>query len=514
MIAFFTLASRILGLIRDAVCLSYFGTIIWHYFSVPFQLPNLFRRLFGEGALSAALIPVYSERLHNDPAGADRLVHRVLTLLSLWLSSLTLAGVLVVYACLWAVNWSDKTQFVFVMAALMLPYMIQICLVAAMGGVLNVHRHFATPAAAPILLNACIIVTVLFLAHRFTQSDWEQIIAVALAILAAGFLQLAIQLPALKRAGVSIRADVQFRDPDLKKILRLMGPMVVGLAAVQLNTLMDSVIALGFSATPATGPDFELFGYTIAYPLYEGSASHLYCAQRMYQFPLGVFGLALATAIFPSLSEHAARKDKEAFSGVFNQGMRLALFIGLPALAGLILVRYPLLGAVFERKEFSAADTHESAVTLMYYSMGVASYFLQQLFVRAFYAHHDSVTPVRMAIKMIVLNFVLNLVLIWFLGVGGLALSTAISASLQALLLLVMLRRMFGITIERELLAGVGKVLLATVIMSAAGFAALQALASQSSVLQLAVGVPVCAGVYAVTAFILKIRELKLLFQR
>ncbi|MCF7958740.1 MAG: murein biosynthesis integral membrane protein MurJ [Phycisphaerae bacterium] len=512
LISLLTLASRILGLIRDGLMSRVFGATLLHYFYIPFLIPNLSRRIFGEGALSAALIPVYTEQLHKDPKLAKRLAQSVVTLLVIILSALTLVGLGLIGAY-WNFfsSQGEKTLLMFNLAAIMLPYMILICTVAALGGLLNVHHHFTAPAAAPILLNLAIIIGVICFRKYFGDTPEQQIYVIAVSVLIAGVLQLAIQIPALAKAGISIRPRFHFSDAPLKKIFCLMAPMIIGLATVQINTLMDSLIALYLSSSPERGTTFTLLGYTINYPVIEGSVTYLFYAQRCYQFPLGLFGIALATAIFPTLSKYAVKKDIAGFSDTLAQGLRMVLYIGLPATAGMILVRTLLVHEIFEGRQFTAADTAQTSWTLLFYSLGIAFYCLQQLIVRAYYSFQDSVTPVKVAVRMVAVNFILNLTLIWFLATGGLALSTAISAALQVTILLIILTRRYQLKLTENLIPTLIKTILATAIMTLAGYATLHALNETSALIQLTFSVIACSISYVIASIILKIPEFKVL---
>jgi putative peptidoglycan lipid II flippase len=514
MISGLTLVSRILGLLRDAICLRYFGAGIWHYFTLAFMIPNLFRRLFGEGALSAALIPIYTEKLQQDEKAAHTLAQAVVTLLIMLLAGLTLLGLGFIYLY-W--HWSDhqyKTWLVLCLAAIMLPYMILICTVAVIGGLLNVHRHFAAPAAAPILLNLCIIASIYFLTPLFGVDRWNQIFAVAVAVIIAGIMQLLLQYPALKKAKLNLNLNFHFANVGLNKLFKLMAPMVLGLSVVQINTLMDSLIAFFFSATPESGPTFTLLGREFTYPVIEGSLSYLYCAQRLYQFPLGIFAVALATAIFPLLSVHAVQNDLAAFSKSLRQGLRMVFFISLPATVGIILIRTPLVRIIFEGKEFTSYDTSQTAWTLLFYSLGIASYSLQQIVVRAYYSFQDSVTPVKVALYMVGLNFILNLILIWFLATGGLALATAICATIQVSILLVLLIKRYRLVISKGIKASILKTTAATAIMGAGCRLTINQLADTSDLLQLLAVLTVSFILYIAVSIALKNTEFHALLKR
>jgi len=330
LIALLTLCSRVLGLLRDMTCAFFFSSNVLHYFFPAWKIPNLFRRLFGEGALSSALIPVYTEKLEDNPKSAQALANSVFTLLVIITALIVLLGEGLIYLLLRFSSHEWKIHILLTLAAIMLPYVLLICFAAAIGGVLQVHRRFAAPAAAPILLNVCWITAVICFRKFFGDNEWQQIYVIAVTILIAGCFQFLLQLPSLHRAGFRLRPRFRFKDDSIRKVALLMAPMIVGLAAVQINTLIDDLIALLLSSTLERGDAFTLLGYTITYPVREGSAAHLYYAQRLYQFPLGVFGIALASAAFPFLSTAAVRKDLKEFSQLLNQGIRLILFIALP----------------------------------------------------------------------------------------------------------------------------------------------------------------------------------------
>jgi putative peptidoglycan lipid II flippase len=507
--------SRILGLIRDIVCLRYFGAVIWHYFSLGFMIPNLFRRLFGEGALTAALIPVYTETLHRDAQAAKLLVRSIVTLLFLILTALTLAGVLCVGLSARLVD-EGKTLLTLNLAMIMLPYLVLVCLTATLGGILHVHRRFAAPAATPIVLNCCIIATVLFFKNLWGDDPWRQIYGVGFTVLGAGLLQLVLQIPPLWRAGVSLRPRFLFGDESLKKVMRLMMPMMIGMSVIQFNVLFDSLIAYFLSATDEAHSSFTLFGHSIAYPVQEGSISYLYLSQRLYQLPLGVFGLALATAIFPLLSRFAVEKKSEEFTAALAQGIRLVLYIALPATVGLVLVGKPLITVFFEwgDSSFTPFDTQQTAWTLSFYALGLCAYCLQQLVVRAYYSYQDAVTPVKVALGVVGINLVLNLILIWPLGTGGLGLATVIGATVQVSILLVLLIRRHDIHFQHGILICLFKSLVATGLMTGGCLLILRAVRPESAIVELVAILFSALVIYAVASWLLKCHEFRILLRK
>ena len=519
-IASLTILSRIFGLVRDITFARFFGAGgLMDAWIIAFQIPNLSRRLFGEGAASASFIPIYREQLENNPKQAAKLANTVVTVIFVILAALVLLG----WAGLWIYNSSftdnPETKTMLSLISLMLPYMIMICMVALLAGVLNVHKHFATPAAAPIVLNIFIISTLLLTGWAFKIPPKQQVFAVATAVLIAGLAQIAIQIPSLRASGVSIRPAWDIRSEAFRRVIFLRAPMIIGLTATQLNTLADTWIAKFFSGSAEKGEFFTLIGTQIKYPLWDGAVSYLYYSQRLYQFPLGVLGISLATAIFPVMSADAAKKDFDALRKTISRGIKAAVFVAIPAIAGLILVARPLVSAVFERGEFTSEDTEATAWILLFYALGLYGFFSQQILARSFYSMQDSKTPMRSAIAAIVVNITLNLTLIWFMGTAGLALSTAICSYLQVCILFFALRKRLGKSLLDGFITTLFKTLAATLLMYLIGVVILYLLRNlpdtcRFDILRLAVVVPCTAGAYFLTAKLLRIEMLALLFGR
>lgn len=515
-----TAVSRIFGFLRDIAYSHFFGAnALLDAWTIAFKIPNLARRLFGEGAASASLIPIYSEELHKDRHQARQLVNTVVTVLFVLLAAIILTGEGIIWAYYKFFTSTSETRLVLSLTSIMLPYMLLVCMVAILAGILNVHRHFAAPAAAPIVLNIFIIGSILLTGWAFKLQPRQQLFFVAVAVLIAGLTQIAIQIPPLRSAGVSIRPGWKISSHAFRKIIILMGPMILGLTVTQINTLADDLIAWWFSASPEKGADFLLLGKTIAYPLQRGSVSHLYFAQRLYQLPLGVFGISLATAIFPVMSSFSAKKDFTGLSRMVSQGLRSCFFIAIPATIGLVAIARPLISLAFQHGQFSANDTDMVTWTLLFYALGLCGYFTQQLLTRAFYSMQDSKTPMTSALIAVVANIVLNLTLIWFLGTGGLAASTAVCAYLQVAILAVVLRRSLqkqgaGSLLLDGLAAALLKTIIATLCMSAAIAATLWLSKNYADIFKLLLVVPVAAAVYLLTAKFLHIEMLSLLTGR
>ncbi len=506
-IASLTTISRIFGLIRDVAFAHFFGAgWLMTAWTMGFKIPNLARRLFGEGAAAASLIPVYTEQLHKDPAQAKKLVGTVITVLVVILAAIVLIGQLLIWGYYLLFETRPGAQLGLTLCSIMLPYMIFICLVAILAGILNVHRHFAAPAAAPIVLNIFIIGSILLTGWVFKIAPARQVFFVAVAVLIAGLTQILIQIPPLRKNGISIRPAWDIHSQAFKKIIFLMGPMILGLTVTQINTLADDLIALTFMT------EYD-------YPLSYGAPSYLYYAQRLYQFPLGVLGISLATAIFPIMSADAARKDFDALGRTISRGIRATVFVAIPATAGLFLVAKPLVSAIFEHGQFTAEDTPIVAWTLCFYALGLTAFFAQQILTRAFYSMQDSKVPAKSAVVAVVVNIVLNLILIWFMGTAGLALSTAICSYLQVCILVVVLRKRFKYPILERITHTLTKSLAATIIMSLAAVAIIYLMRNMpndrpANILRLIIIVPSAAGIYLLVAKMLNIEMLSLLTGR
>ncbi|MFM9097804.1 MAG: murein biosynthesis integral membrane protein MurJ, partial [Phycisphaerales bacterium] len=476
-----TLLSRVTGFGRDAILGRIFGAgPMLDAFNVAFQFPSLFRKLFGEGALSASFLPVYARLDKDDPAVARRFAGVMLAMVAIFLAGLAIAGEAIL---LWLSGLQLHSEFALRLMMIMLPYMPLVCLVALMGAMLQVHGRFGPTAASPIILNLCIMATA-FIGSEWWESlglgpsagDRGPVERVAWSVMVAGLLQLAVHLWALRHHRV--RAHLKLADDrhHVRGVVLRTLPMLLGLGVFQLNTFVDSLVA---SWQTMVGP--TILG--VPYPLREGSLTFLSYAQRLYEFPLGVFGLAVATAIFPALSRQAP--DADAFAATLRRGVRLVVFIGLPASAGLMLVAEPLTAVILQGGAFSAEDTRETAWILLGYAGAVWAYSLNQVLVRAFSARGDSMTPVRIALGLVGLNLLLNVTLIWTpLRTAGLAWSTAICAIVQLAWLMRAIARRVGPAdaaapriLDHEVRRSILRSVLVTAAMAAATWAALRLLA-------------------------------------
>jgi len=471
-----TLASRVLGLARDAALAHVLGAgMFMDAYSQAFQMPNLLRRLFGEGALSAAFIPVFTDYLERgDRRAANRFMSLMIVLLVTTLAAATLVVVGVLLVARHCTEALPKWHLIFGLAAVMFPFAVTICLVALLQAALNCVRHFAAPALAPILLNIFIIGGAVAAGLILAEHRIAQVYLIAATIVLAGIFQVFLQVPALVRKGLSFRPAWDLRHPGLRRVLRLMGPMVLAIGVMQVNAFMDATIANVFSPYAAGRETFTLAGRSIAFPMKTGAAAMLYFGQRLYNFPLGVFAIALATVIFPELSRRAHRGDTAGLGRVASHGLRLTVFIAVPAAAGLMLVCEPLLRLWLEHGRF--ADRPEAILRAAWvtraYALGIWAYSANHMLLRAFYASEDTRTPLKVAMAAAVANFGLNLALIWPLAEKGLALATAASAVGQFAVLGALVSRRLAHLAWREVLATACRTLLATAAMAAAAAAA------------------------------------------
>ncbi|MFA5554031.1 MAG: murein biosynthesis integral membrane protein MurJ [Phycisphaerae bacterium] len=471
-IAILTVGSRIFGMLRDMAFAYFLGAgALFDGWAIAFKIPNLARRIFGEGALSASFIPVYSQELHERPQQATKLANTVVTVLFIVLGSIVLIGEGIIWGYYFFFSQYPDTDRTLELAGIMLPHMLLICIVAILGGILNTHRHFAMPAMAPMVLNIFLVGSLCFGGWVLSLKPEKLVYLTAVAVILAAFTKLVMQLVPLYQRGIYIKPAWEVRSDAFKRIIWLMAPMLLGLTATQINTLADDFIALWFSGSAQKGEFFTWFGHQIRYPMWDGSVSQLYYSQRLYQFPLGVLGTSLATAIYPVMSGDAAKRDMTALRLTISRGLRGAIFISIPAAAGLILVRQPLVSVLFERGRFGSHDSLMTASVLGFYAIGMCGFFLQQIVTLAFYSIQDSKMPARTAILSVFTNLILNLTLIWFMGAPGLALSTSICSYLQVVILVMFLDKRFEGPITQGLFDTLLKTAFATAIMYAAGMA-------------------------------------------
>ncbi|MEA1965043.1 MAG: murein biosynthesis integral membrane protein MurJ [Candidatus Aerophobetes bacterium] len=492
-----TLLSRILGLVRLQVIAYIFGySEATDAFWVGFTIPNLFRSLLAEGALSAAFIPVLSEWLSKKGEDETRkLVNNVFTLLILILLATTAAGILLApyYIPYLAFGFREnpsQMSLAIRMTQFMFPFLIFISLAALVMAVLNCKEHFTAPAFAPLMFNIAIILFSLALTPKYG------IYSLALGVVVGGGMQLLFQVPSLLKEGFAYRLFLSFKDPGLHKIAKLMVPALFGGITLQINIIINRIFASTLSA---------------------GSISSLQYAMRLIQFPLGLFAIALSTAIFPTLSTLAAKEKMQKLRENISLGIRMVLLVLLPSSMGLIMIREPLISLLFQHGLFLVKDTLMTSQALFYYSLGLFAMGEVMIITRAFYSLQDIVTPVIISVIILGLNALLNFLLISPLKQGGLALATSISMMVNMFILLFLLRKRLKRIGGKKILHSFLKIILITVIMGMGIFLLFKEISTFKErlpsiifqIVQVGLGVGVGVSIFSFLSYILKLEEFK-----
>jgi putative peptidoglycan lipid II flippase len=512
-----TVLSRILGLVRDMAITSLGASRMTSAFVLAFKVPNLFRRLFGEGALSAAFVPVFTEALEaGDRSRAVGLLANVLGLLAVLLVALMAAIQLGLLAWTLISPGEWDRRLVFGLTAVMLPFMVTVCLLALGSAALNCRGHFAFPAFAPILLNVFIIAAAWGSKPLLAGDVPGRLYAIAAAVSAAGVAQLVGVLWLLRRSGLLARPRLRPLDPAVGPMFRRMVPMLVGLGFLQVCELLFGVVGWLLEATEAS-PTIHLAGRELAKPLTAGVLMRLYPAQRLYQLPMGVLAISLGVVIFPLLSRYAARDDRPAMAEAVNRALRLAVMEGLAAGVGLFMLAGPILRLIFVRGRFTAADAGQSAFILRMYVLGLWAYCGQVILTRAFYALKDVRTPLVLASAMTVLSLAAVVALVWVpaVGAGAFGLATAAAAAVNVVLLTWLLRRRLGPFGGRRLAVSVLRSAAACGVM-AGGIWLMRThlLAGRPDWLVVAACVPAGAAVFLAAAAAMRAPELGEMFRR
>lgn len=451
----FTMLSRVLGMVRDVLTAGVFGTsLAMSSFVVAFRIPNLFRALFGEGALSSAFVPVFMDsRRGEGDAAAWRLARRVVTLVGAALLGIVALGIAGMSAALWWPGLGEKAAAVLPLARIMLPYVFFICMAALAMAVLNSYGKFSVSAFTPALLNVTWILAVLFILPLVRGGPSRQIFALAWTVFAAGAVQLAYQLPSLFRVGWRPGVDADWRDRRVKQVFLLMGPSALGLAVNQINVLVNSMIAMRVGIwAPAA----------------------LFYAERLIYFPQGILATSLGTVLLPVLSDFAAQKKHAEMRGAIHHGLRTLLFVMTPAAVGLFVLAGPVVQMLFENGEFTRDSTVWTARALSFYAPGLMVFCLAKVFVPAFYALQDTRTPVKIGLCAVTLNFTLNVVsaltLPEYWKHAGMAFSTVVAEGFNGLALAIFLRRRLGPFGIRGILGGLFRALGVAGAMAAVAF--------------------------------------------
>jgi putative peptidoglycan lipid II flippase len=464
LIAGCTLTSRVTGLIRDMLLVHTFGaTSVLDAFFYGFQFPNLFRRLFGEGALAAVFVPTFARTLETEGRPpAWKLLARTLALLCATVLAIIIAIEAIVLVIWLASPGGADRQLILALTALMLPFMLTICVVALFSSILNCLGSFVPAALMPVVLNLVMIAGIAWFGPAIGGvAPQKQIVVVALSVLLAGGVQLALLMPVLRAHGVSLGWSFQPRDPQVREILGKMGPILLGQGILLFGTFIDTQICILFS------PNANVFGPSFAYPLQEGALSAVTVAQRLYQFPLGVLGISLAVAALPTFSRLAARADWPGWSREVTRSLRLAMFVGLLTGGLMIVLAEPVVQLLFEYRNFDAADTARAARVLMLYGFGMWAFCVQHIVLRAFYSVGDVRTPVRITCVLVPINIGMSLALIWFDAVreAAFAISTSTTSALAVFIGTVLLqRRTQTQLVSRETVWTTAKMLVAAIV--------------------------------------------------
>jgi len=474
-----TMLSRVLGFVRDILLARVLGAgALADAFFVAFKLPNFFRRMFAEGTLTVALVPVLSEARETGEAEAHRYLNALATLLLLVLGLFTLLGVLGMPWLLWLfapgfTDEPDRWQQALLLARWMFPYLALISLTALAWGVLNTYRKFSLAAATPALLNIAIILAALLLAPVMDNPG----LALAFGVLLGGVLQLAVQFPALRRIGWLPRISFDFRQARIRETLSLFGPALIAIAAVQLNILIGTILATLLDT---------------------GAVSYLYYADRIVQLPLALFGIAMSTALLPTLSGHLAKGDTTQAGSDLKAGLAWLTWLTLPAVAGALLLAEPIIVTLFEQGAFTHADSIATASTLQAYAIGLIAFCWVKLLATACYAGKDAKAPMRYAALSVAINIILAIILMQFWAYVGLALATSLAAFVNVALLYMRLQKAYGTLIDGHNAKRIGAAILASLIMLAALYllASLWAFPATGKLMQAAwVGAAVLGGI-------------------
>ncbi len=441
-----TLISRILGMIRDILSAKDYGTTWqWDAFIYAFMLPNFMRRLVGEGALSSAFIPVYTQtREKEGHEAATRFANVIFTLLVWFLVLFLLVAEVAIFFLLKFPSLPPVVRLTCELLQVLFPYLFFISLCALSTGILNCNRHFFSPSLGPIILDIVWIVGMVWISPLGGPEPERRVFLLAICLLFSGALQLAVQLPSLFRAGFKPQFIFDFFHPGLRRVAKLILPAILGFAIVQVNTLVDM---------------------TCGFWVGSGANSSLFYANRLMQFPLGVFAIAMGTAVLPTISRQSARQEIENVNRTLSFALRTIFFIILPASVGLIVLRTPIVRLLFERGEFDAYSTARTSFTLLCYTLGLFAYSGQKIIVTGFYSLQDTQTPMKIGAMALLMNIVLNLILMGPMKEAGLALATSIAGIFNFLFLVYLFQKRISNFPFVEIFTSGARILAASLVM-------------------------------------------------
>ena len=450
MVSAFVLLSRVFGFVRDMLMARAFGTSLgMSAFVTAFTIPNLFRGLFGEGALSSAFVPVFTETREKQPDRLWAFAARMQTALTLALFGLVALGMIAATAALVLLPMDMKTETVLRLLRIMLPYTLFICLAAFLSAMLNALHKFAFAALAPVVLNLVMIAALVGVCPFLDPGSDMRMTVVAWSVIVAGAIQWGMLLPPLLASGFRLRWAFDFSDPRIRRVGVLMGTTMIGMGLTQINVMVDRLLALFLS---------------------DGAASYLYYAERLIYLPLGMFGTALGTVLLPTFSRQAARGRLEQIRETLNHSTRLLMFVMFPAAVGLFALARPIVRVAYERGAFSPVSTDMTAFALQCYAPGLVVFSLLKVFIPVFYSTQDMKTPVRAGILCTCLNLLLKFVLIWPMSHGGIALATVLSSAVNVLLLAWLINDRMGSAGWLNMGGSAVRLFLASAIMAAAAW--------------------------------------------
>ncbi len=452
-----TLTSRLLGLVRDQVLAHLFGAgNAMDAFNVAVRIPNLMRDLFAEGAMSAAFVPTFTKRLTlRGRTDAWQLGNQLINALLVATGLLVVAGIAFAdpLTRLLAGSYADvpgKLDLTVTLTRILLPFLTLVAAAAALMGMLNSLNRFFVPALSPAMYNVGVLTSAALLVPLMPGLGLDPIVAIAIGALLGGVGQVAIQVPVLYREGFRYRPRLNPADPGLRDVLRLMGPGTLAGAAVQINLLVNMVLATGQGT---------------------GAVSWLGYAFRIMYLPIGLFGVSIASAALPTVSQHAARGELTGIRDTVSRAMRLMLMLNVPAMVGLMVLGQPIVELIFEHGNFGSSDTSATAAALLFYAPGLLGYSAVRIAVPCFYALRNSLTPAYVSAGAVGINVVLNLLLVQVIGYRGLALGASIAALANAVTLLVLLHgRLGGLDVARLRRTSI-KIAAASLVMGIAVFA-------------------------------------------
>jgi putative peptidoglycan lipid II flippase len=451
-ISIITVVSRILGYVRDQRLTLLLGTTgIADSFVLAYRIPNILRRLVGEGSMTAAFIPVFTDYMRNRSREETwAFANRLFWTFSVVLAGLTVLGVIFSPLIVRTFSMFGKNQVqieAVYLNRMMFPYILFIGMAALAMAILNCFHVFGMPAATPILLNVSFIVFSVAAVWRHFSSPAA---ALAVGVLVGGIFQFFLQVPQLVRRGMNFRFGVSFSDAGVRRVARLMVPGFVGIGVAQINLLVDTIFAN-------------------AKIMPEGSLVSLYVADRVTELVLGGYAIAIATTILPLMSHQASAGDHEGMKKTFIFSLRIVSFITIPAAIGLVILREPIVQVLFQHGLFVAESTRLTARALLYYSMGLPAFAAVKLIVPAFYSTQDTRTPVRVAVFAMLVNIILNLIFLFYFFAkfknGGPALASALAGYFNVFTLFVIFRLRFGRMGTREILVSIGKIALCASVM-------------------------------------------------